>query len=365
VDAILLSEGGRTEWTDDRWSDAKRILCVRLDTLGDVLMTTPAIRALKESRPDREVTLLTSTVGAAGARLVPEIDDILIYDAPWMNHRADPRLDRAIVEQIRSRRFDAAVLFNVYSQNIWAAAMLCHLAEIPLRLGYSRENPYGLLTDWAPELEPPRFVRHEVQRQLELVQRIGCNTWDARLSLSVSDQARSGIDQRLRDSGVDPSGPWVVVHPGSRAASRRYPEERFAATADTLAGEHGWQICFTGDAQEEPLIETIRGEMNSASVSLAGSLDLEQFAALIQATPLLITNNTGPAHIAAALGTPQVVLYALTNTQHMPWHAPARVLRHDVPCRNCYRSECPEGHHDCLRQIPAEDVVQAARAMRP
>jgi ADP-heptose:LPS heptosyltransferase len=114
---------------------------------------------------------------------------------------------------------------------------------------------------------------------------------------------------------------------------------------------------------EISLVEAIRAEMDAPSVSLAGSLDLEQLAALIGLAPLLITNNTGPAHMAAALGTPQVVLYALTNLQHMPWCAPARVLRHDVPCRNCYRSVCPEGHHDCLRQITPDELVRAAREM--
>jgi ADP-heptose:LPS heptosyltransferase len=93
---------------------------------------------------------------------------------------------------------------------------------------------------------------------------------------------------------------------------------------------------------------------------VTGALDLAELAALISSVPVLITNNTGPSHIAAAVGTPVVCLYALTNPQHTPWLVPSRVLSYDVPCRWCYRSACPEGHHACLRQVPTDDVVSAA-----
>jgi ADP-heptose:LPS heptosyltransferase len=95
-------------------------------------------------------------------------------------------------------------------------------------------------------------------------------------------------------------------------------------------------------------------------MNLAGQLGTEELAAVIDAATLLVSNNTGPVHIAAATGTPVVVLYALTNPQHTPWKVPSRVLFHDVPCRNCYRSVCPEGHHNCLRLVTPEEVVSAA-----
>ena len=97
--------------------------------------------------------------------------------------------------------------------------------------------------------------------------------------------------------------------------------------------------------------------------SLAGRLSLGELGALIEAADLLICNNTGPAHIAAAVGTPVVDLYALTNPQHTPWQVESRVLFHDVPCRNCYKSVCPAGHHDCLRRVPPERVAEAAREL--
>src|SRR5256885_14547893 len=100
--------------------------------------------------------------------------------------------------------------------------------------------------------------------------------------------------------------------------------------------------------------------MGTPSCSVAGSLDLAELAALLARSDLLVANNTGPVHLAAAVGTPVVALYALTNPQHTPWMVPSRVLSHEVPCRNCYKSVCPEGHHDCLRRVPPGDVVRAA-----
>jgi ADP-heptose:LPS heptosyltransferase len=118
---------------------------------------------------------------------------------------------------------------------------------------------------------------------------------------------------------------------------------------------------FTGGPSERGAIDAIRATMAGApSSSLAGALDLAELAALIARAPLLVSNNTGPVHVAAAVGTPVVDLYALTNPQHTPWGVPHRVLNHDVPCKYCYKSVCPEGHHDCLRLVRPEEVVHAA-----
>jgi lipopolysaccharide heptosyltransferase II len=352
--------------TPDPWNRAANVLCVRLDSLGDVLMTTPAVRALKESHPGRRITLLTSPSGAEVASLVPEIDKILVYDAPWMKATA-PRTnsgpDHTLADLLRRLRFEGAVIFTVYSQNPLPAAFLCYLADIPLRLAHCRENPYQLLTHWVHDPEPAAGVRHEVRRQLDLVRTIGCRTTNERLSLRFSVTARRRAEQCLREAGVRLKRPWVLIHPGATAPSRRYPPELFAAVARQLVADLGLQIVFTGSEQERELVITIQKMMEAPSHSLAGRLGLEELAALLDRAPLLIANNTGPVHMAAAVGTSVVDLYALTNPQHTPWAVPHRVLSHDVPCKYCYKSVCPEGHHDCLRRVPPEAVVAAAREL--
>jgi lipopolysaccharide heptosyltransferase II len=339
------------------------VLCVRLDALGDVLMTTPAIRALKQARPGRTVTLLTSPAGAEAAALIPEVDEVIVYDAPWVKAtapRADSRPEYAMADLLRRGRFDAAVVFTVYSQNPLPSAFLCYLAGIPLRLAHCHENPYQLLTDWVPDPEPHRLVRHEVRRQLDLVGAVGASAGDERLAIRVPGEAVRRVADRLDGLGVDRARPWVLIHPGSTAPSRRYPAGRFAEAARRLVTERGLPVVFSGTAAEWDLVESIRREMAAPSASLAGGLALAELAALVRLAPVLVSNNTGPAHVAAAVGTPVVDLYALTNPQHTPWGVPNRVLFHDVPCKFCYKSVCPEGHHHCLTLVPPADVVNAA-----
>lgn len=349
--------------TEQAWSEAKNILCVRLDSLGDVLMSTPAIRALKESGRERHITLLTSPAGASVAALVPEIDSVLVYEAPWLKAtalRADSQPEYVMAEQLRQMAFDAAVVFTVYSQNPLPSAFLCYLADIPLRLAHCRENPYQLLTTWLPDPEPEKLLRHEVRRQLDLVAAVGCQTRDERMSLRIPANAHRRVETLLGELGLEQERPWVVIHPGASAPSRRYPPEGFAAVARQLVLEKGWPVVFTGTGAEVDLVEGIRREAKVPLYSLAGQLNLGEMVALVSLAPLLIANNTGPAHIAAAVGTPVVDLYALTNPQHMPWAVPSRVLFHNVPCKYCYKSICPEGHHHCLRLVTPESVVQAA-----
>ena len=346
------------------WEQAKRILCIRLDYMGDVLMTSPAIRALKQSIPGCEITLLTSPSGEAIARFIPEIDEVITYAAPWMKSSAglDPNADTAMIAKLAQGRFDAAVIFTVYSQNPLPAAMLCYLAGIPRRLAHCRENPYRLLSDWARETEPHEQVRHEVQRQLDLVAVVGARADDERMSLRVPSAATARVVDCLQSMGVDPAGTWVAMHPGATAASRRYPPEHWREAARGLLDALDCPLVFTGGPDEADLIEEIRSGL-PRTYSLAGKLDLGQLSALIALAPVLVSNNTGPAHIAAAVGTPVVDLYALTNPQHTPWKVRSRVLFRDVPCRYCYKSVCPQGHNLCLTGVTPAETVQAAIAL--
>jgi len=345
------------------WASVRRLLAVRLDAMGDVLMTAPALRAAKAACPERRITLLTSAAGGEAAQLVPDVDDVIVYDAPWVKAtagRSGAGPDRQMIRRLATGGFDAAVIFTVYSQNPLPAAMLCHLADIPRRLAHCRENPYQLLTDWIREREPEGGVRHEVERQLDLVAAVGWHAADRRIRIDVPAAAAAGAVQRLRLLGIDGQSRWAVLHPGASAPSRRYPLERFGAVIRTLAARHGWRFVLTGSRDELPLLEALRAEAPWNVVSLGGELSLAELAALIARAPLLISNNTGPVHLAAAVGTPVVDLYALTNPQHTPWQVPSKVLFHAVPCAPCYRSVCPERHHLCLEGVSPERVAAAA-----
>ncbi|WP_116355747.1 glycosyltransferase family 9 protein [Cupriavidus taiwanensis] len=358
------------------WQSARSVLCVRLDNMGDVLMSTPAMQALAESLPGRRLTLLTSHSAAALAPHLPMVSRVLAWDAPWAKHAEaqaapapapGPEI-AACARWLARFRFDAAVIFTVYSQSPLPAAMLCALAGIPLRLACCRENPYTLLSDWVPDTEPDtqrgQRPRHEAQRQLDLVARVGAAAHDTHLRFRVLAADRAAVAARLAAIRGGRSGPVVVVHPGASAPSRRWPPARFAQVAHALAVKAGAHVVVTGDAAEHDIVRAVCAAAGHARVvPLAGALCLGEMGALLEAADLLVSNNTGPVHLAAALGTPVVDLYALTNPQHTPWQVPHRTLFADVPCRYCYKSMCPQGHHRCLEDVPAAHAVQAALAL--
>jgi lipopolysaccharide heptosyltransferase II len=343
------------------WADARNILVVRLDNLGDVLMSTPAIRALKEHAPGVRITLLGSRSGAAAARHVPLIDETIVHDAPWVKGPAGNEADEhRLIAELRARAFDAAVIFTVCTQSALPAALLCRLAGIPLRLAHCRENPYALLTDWVADTDVCQDgMRHEVRRQLDLVRAVGLQTSDERLVFVCRPGEADAMRRKFTAMGGDPTQPYVVVHPGATAASRRYPPERFGQAAAQIAREAGCQVVFSGGPDELDLVSLARAQIQAPSLSLAGDLTLGELAALIGDAKALVCNNSGPAHMAAALGTPVAVLYALTNPQHTPWQVEARVLNHEVPCRHCLKSTCPQAHHACLLEVDAATVARA------
>jgi ADP-heptose:LPS heptosyltransferase len=360
------------------WAGAANMLCVRLDNMGDVLMTTPALRALKsmplpasKAAGQRRLTLLASESGAAVARHIPEIDAVLTYHAPWMKSSSPhpAAVDRAFIRNLARRRFDAAVIFACYSQRPLPAALLCTLAGIPLVLAHCRENPYALLSDWIREREPESGVRHEVERQLDLVGEIGARTADTRLSFRTTRQDIATLHDKLDELrvGKNPvfagaTRSYMVLHPGATAPSRRYAAERFAVAARELVQDFHLPILITGASGERKLAQRIAAGAGAGAVNVAGMLTLGELGALIEGAALLVSNNTGPVHLAAALRTPVVDLYALTNPQHTPWQVPHRVLNRDVPCRDCYKSICPQGESACLN-VESHEIVAAARAL--
>ncbi len=360
---------------DERWQAAKNILLVRLDNLGDVLLTTPAFHAVKTSLPHASLTLLASSVGAQVAALNPDIDDVIVYAAPWMDPwqkmPQDSEREQGIIAEIQARHFDGAIIFTSFRQSPLPAAYLCYLADIPLRAAASTDGPGSLLTT---RHKHPDTIIHEVEHNLNLVRTLDMDTDERDLVLYVPDAARREIARLLIDidvSRVPLHGnhfmhrPLVVVHPGCTMPARTYPWEMYVAVIDLLVEQMGAFVVVTGTDDERLLVnevlEHVRPGNRHATRAMAGVLLFPAFCALIQAADLTITNNTGPMHVSAAVKTPVIALFALTNPpeQWGPWHVPHRQMYHDVSCRICYNRICPY-QHECLRLVSPQMVVDAA-----
>ncbi len=336
----------------------RRVLLVRLDNLGDVLLTTPAFRAVRRALPEAVLALLASPSGCEVGRLDPDIDETILYRAPnedvYFELPQDPAREMAAVETLKERDFGAAIIFTSYKQSALPAAYLCYLAGIPLRAAGSFEGTGSLLTHRHryTETVPPR---HETLRGLELTESLGFPPVEPEMVLVPREEDEEDAARLLERHGIER---FVLVHPGASASSRAYPPERYAAVAKELAGRSGLPVLVTGGPGEEDLARRVAG---SAGVPVGGETGFGSLVALVGRAEAVVTNNTGTTHVASALKRPVVTVFAGTNPpeQWGPWRTPHRLLTHPVPCAPCYKRVCPIGH-ECLTGISPETVVEAA-----
>lgn len=312
-----------------RWRSVRKLLAIRLDALDRVLMTTPALAALRCETPDLRLTLLTTPDGSAAEPHLGMLDELLTFRAPWLADTSadlDERViasEQALIAALAERRFDAAIVFTSCGQSALPAALLCKLAGIPLRLAQCAENPHELLSDWLPE---PACTdgngdgdpRHEVQRQLDLVAAAGYRGGDERLQFQWQPTETLAMRRKFGIVGGDLRRPYIVAHPG---AAGGYPADELGRAAAQLAVATGCQIVFAGGPEElERVVQARRAMREVDSISLAGCLHLGELAALLAGAQALICDLGGPAQLAAATGTPLVLLEpADPEPRRHPW----------------------------------------------
>ncbi len=318
--------------SEDQTVAFKNVLCIRADNMGDLLMSTPALRALKETFGCK-ITVLTSAMGSLITPYIGEIDETIVADVPWVKTKEsiDEIGFAKLIQTLAGRAFDAAIIFTVYSQNPLPAAMLAFLAGIPVRLAYCRENPYQLLTHWIPDEEPYQLIQHQVKRDLKLVASLDAYPSSKHLSVYYSNEAKSSVLLSLQTAGVDINQPFVIFHPGVSEDKRKYPVPLWIEAGKKCLRNGVEQIIITGSSSEESLCGELQNGIGNHCISTAGLFSVEELIAIIDLSRLLVSVNTGTVHIAAALMKPVVVLYALTNPQHSPWMTPSRILYYSVP----------------------------------
>jgi ADP-heptose:LPS heptosyltransferase len=309
----------------------QNVLCIRADNMGDVIMASPAIRAIKETFGSR-ITLLTSKAGSLVSPYLACVDDTIVCDLPWVQSTGiEGEALLSLVEKIKNLKFDAAVIFTVYSQSSLPAATLAYLAGIPVRVAYARENPYQLLTNWIPDTEPYERIVHQVQRDLRLAAQLGAAPADDHLLLRISSMEYNSCFRKLSALGVDVDQPYIIFHPGVSEEKRKYPTGYWIEAGQLLAEKHKTPILVTGSESEKELADTIARKIGKPATSVAGMFSMGEFASLIGKASYIVSVNTATIHVAAAMQTPVVVLYAQTNPQHTPWKSPHRILPFSVP----------------------------------
>ncbi|MFL6143739.1 MAG: glycosyltransferase family 9 protein [Labedaea sp.] len=328
------------------WSAVERILAVRADNLGDVVMLTPALRALRRAAPKARIDLLASPAGAAVVPLLPGVAGVLTASVAWQQIDAGPvnRADteRDLVERLRAGRYDVMLVFTSPTQSPWPAAYAGLLAEIPVRAVHSAEFGGAVATHW---ITPPPDGTHQVDRCLHLLAALGVPP--AGPALELRTPAGAGVDD-----------PYVLLAPGGSCPSKRYPADRFGQAAGIVASA-GIDVLVTGPPAERELIESVVDGAGSARVRPLTGLDVPALAAAVAGADVLLCNNSGCMHLADAVRVPVVVTYAGTEriTDMGPRSTTSILLRQEVSCSPCRQFRCPY-RQECLDVDPA--VVAAA-----
>jgi len=328
--------------------------------LGDAVMTTPAIAALRSAFPWTRISLLARPLVAELFRHHPDADEVIVYERPGRHEGAIGRL--RLARQLRRRRFDGAVLL----QNAFDAALLAFLAGIPERAGYPTDGRRILLNRPVP-LTREILSRHEVEYYLCLLEGVGIpRPASPGLRLAVTAEEQDAMATRLARLGIGKTVPFLVVNPGAAygSAKRWYPE-RFAAVADALSEEWGAPVVVAGSPAEAPLAGEIEAAMKRPPVNLAGKTTVRELMALLSLSRFLLTNDSGPMHIGAAFGVPLVAIFGPTDWRRTsPWTSLARIVRVEVDCSPCMRRACDRGH-ECMLGVTPGMVIDAARELLP
>ena len=344
------------------WANARNILAMRLDNIGDVIMTGPALRAIKDL-PDAHLTLMASPGGAQAASLLPWVDEVLPWRVLWQDLGKlgfDPMREWELVKTLRDRHFDAAIIFTSFSQSPHPAALLCCLAGVPLRLGESKELGNGVLTI---EVAAAPDEMHQVERNLRLIESAGLRVSDRSLSIQIPVAAKAEVIAQLAQQGIGEDDPYLLLNPWTSCQSRNYDTQRFAVAARQLAEDTNWPVVVTGVAKDRDHSGPLLKALSPYGIDLIGTTTLPQLAALTANAQLLLTNNTSTMHLADATRTPSVVMFAGTEyeSQWQPRHNRSRLLRRPTPCSPCYAFTCPY-QLECL-DISPEEVVAAGREL--
>lgn len=342
-------------------NNIKRIVVRGTNWVGDAVMTIPALRELRQLFPDAHITLATRPWARELFAEADFLDDLLAYDRRGLRSVFDQ------VREWRARNFDLAVLF----QNAFEAALIPALARVPYRIGYATERRSFLLTHTLP-LPEWRSSKHEVFYYLNIVAAIerivsgkehSLDDYQPDIGMQLSNQRRSAGADLLARRGVDSDRRVVALCPGSiNSRAKRWPAERFAALADLLI-EAGTQVVLIGSAGEVEVSNEVVAGMRQQPIALTGSTTLSEAVEVLATADLLITNDTGPAHIAAALGRPTLVIFGPTNpVTTQPFSSGAEIVRHPPDCAPCMLRDCPIDHR-CMTAITPEELFSRAQAM--
>jgi heptosyltransferase I len=343
------------------------ILIVRLSAIGDVIHTLPALHALRMHFPEAQITWLVEEAAAELLHGHPALDRVLIfkrkrwlaglYSRSWKEHY---NAIIAFIRELRDTQYDLVIAF----QSLFKSGLLISLARGQRKIGFNRgmehaEYSYLFFNERIP---PVDMNQHAIQRNLMLLEAIGIPIPEITYQLPLYEPEQQAARNLLAQSKIDPAARLIALHPGTRWTSKQWSSPQFAALGDQLYAQLGAHLIFTGSPTDLPLIQEIMRQMHTPAYNLAGATSLKTLAAIFTHVQTLVAPDTGPLHLATAVGTPVVALFGPTAPWRTgPYGPQHQVIRGHVPCSPCFKRTCVQ--KICMARIQVQDVLEGVARM--
>lgn len=340
----------------------KRILVIRLDRLGDVILSTPVLQALRSHFPHAFIAMMVRPACNDVVEGNPYLNEVILYDKEGAHHSAPATIRFA--RKLRRFDFDTALILHPSNRSHW----IPWLARIPVRVGYDRKCGW-LLTHRIPHLKQ-EGQKHEAVYTLELLELFGISPTMPTPFVPIHDRAKRRVEALLAEASLQPSDQLIAIHPSASCISKRWMPDRFAQVADRLMTEQGLKICLVAGESDVLFAHQVAQGMRQVPANFAGRLSVAELAALLARCRLLISNDSGPVHVAAAVGTPVVDIFGrnqrgLSPMRWGPLGEGHVILHKEVGCVTCLAHNC-DIEFLCLTSLSVEEVYQAAlRALTP
>jgi len=335
----------------------KRILIIRTDRIGDVVLSTPVIKALRNSFPDSYIAFMVRPYARDIVEGNPCLDEVIIYDKDGMHKSFLSTLLFGL--RMRKKRFDTAIILHPTNR----AHIVAFIAGIPNRIGLDRKLP-ALLTK---ALRDEKFLgqKHELEYTLDILKKIGVETSDKSLYVPIKESNVASINSKLSQKGVKDSDLLVAVHPGASCPSKRWPLEYFAGLIDRLKSNYDICVVLVSGPDDTAWVSQLKKMVKSDIADLSGKTSVGELAALLKRCNLFISNDSGPVHVATAVGTPNIVIFGrkqpgLSPRRWAPTGKEDIVLYKDAGCKVCLAHNCKNGFK-CLKAITVDEVFTASK----
>ncbi|MCX5701866.1 MAG: lipopolysaccharide heptosyltransferase II [Candidatus Omnitrophica bacterium] len=346
------------KFTGDR-NNLRRILIVRTDRIGDVLLSTPVIKALRDSYPRAYISMMVSTYAKDIVEGNPYLDEVITYDKD-IRHRSWLASIK-FAQSLKKKRFDLAVILHPTNR----AHIITFFAGIPKRIGYDRKSGF-LLTDRIKH-EKQFGEKHELEYSLDLVRYLGIEPKDKNLFMPINPESERWVEELFEKEGIEKKAKLLAIHPGASCPSKIWPNERFSEVADRLIDRYSFKVLLIAGPKDIIKAERVLKNMRGNAINLAGKISVSQLASVLKRCALFISNDSGPVHIASAVGTPVISIFGrnqkgLSPKRWGPVGSKDRVLHKEVGCISCLAHNCVK-EFACLKAITVEDVVDAAESI--